>query len=147
MLDSMQAHGNLLPDERRAIEKTISSGEQYGFGNLMSWLATAWALRLRDGHGLPEKVAIEAVSGRTPYPLPPNIPHQRLVRRLDVTGKKVIIKGLGYLCEKTDDTFRTMKGLDIKTGDTVICDDVELLVTNYMEDQYGGIFETRPKAA
>ena len=72
MLDSMQAHGNLLPDERRAIEKTISSGEQYGFGNLMAWLATAWALRLRDCHGLPEKVAIEAVSGRTPYPLPPN---------------------------------------------------------------------------
>jgi hypothetical protein len=56
--------------EAEAVEKVIEAGERYGYGNMMAHLATAWALKLRDGEGLPEKVAIECVSNRGPYPLP-----------------------------------------------------------------------------
>lgn len=58
--------------EKHAINNAIRAGDAYGYGNLMAWLATAWAVRLRDdpAHPMPEKVAIEAVSGRGPYSLP-----------------------------------------------------------------------------
>lgn len=31
--------------EVAAIEQVLALGEQYGFGNLMSWLATGWCLK------------------------------------------------------------------------------------------------------
>jgi hypothetical protein len=36
----------LIPQhEVAAIEHVLAFGEQYGFGNLMSWLATGWCLK------------------------------------------------------------------------------------------------------
>ena len=51
------------------MHSVLTAGENYGYGNMISWLATAWAYELREG-GLPEKVAIEHVSHRSPYKLP-----------------------------------------------------------------------------
>lgn len=55
--------------ERKTILKVLSAGEDYGYGNMMAWLAMAWAVKLRD-QGMSEKAAIDAVSNRTPYRLP-----------------------------------------------------------------------------
>lgn len=74
LLDSMlSTHFKHVPipmAEKVAIQATIEAGESHGFGNLISWLATAWAVRLREG-GMKEKDAIAAVSNcGNPYPLP-----------------------------------------------------------------------------
>lgn len=58
--------------EKAAIEQALNAGEQFGYGNVMAWLATEWAVNLRDKWNLPDLVAIDAVSNRGPYPLPPN---------------------------------------------------------------------------
>lgn len=58
--------------EQVAIRTVMQIAASYGHGNLIAWLATEWACRLRDG-GLKEVVAIEHVSNRTPYPLPPAV--------------------------------------------------------------------------
>ena len=62
----------LSAPEKAAIERALDAGAHYCCGNVMAWLATEWACSLRDDWGLPEKVAIDAVSGRGPYPLPSN---------------------------------------------------------------------------
>lgn len=54
------------------INRALDAGAAYGYGNVMAWLATEWAVKLRDEHGLSEQSAIAAVSNRTPYALPPN---------------------------------------------------------------------------
>ncbi len=57
-----------IPDtEREAIIAVIESGKRFGFGNLISHLQTAWARRLVEEEGFPEKVAREA-SGGSGYP-------------------------------------------------------------------------------
>lgn len=56
-------------EEYRAIASALEAGRQYGYGNVIAWLATEWAFRLRDD-GLDEKTAIAHVSNRSPYPLP-----------------------------------------------------------------------------
>jgi hypothetical protein len=60
----------LFPNEVKAIASVIDAARQYGFGNLIAWLQTAWALELRK-EGLSDTTAIEATSNRSPYPLPP----------------------------------------------------------------------------
>jgi len=60
----------LSPGERVAIISTLEAGKAYGYGNLMAWLATAWAVELRDFEGFSEAAAIATVSGRGPYQLP-----------------------------------------------------------------------------
>lgn len=62
----------LSEQEKAAIKRALDAGAQYGYGNMMAWLATEWAVNLRDKWNIPESEAIEAVSGRGPYPLPPN---------------------------------------------------------------------------
>lgn len=57
----------IFPGEKEVVEKTIEYGEIYGYGNLMAWLARAWADKLIKS-GLDEKTAEEAVSNRSPYP-------------------------------------------------------------------------------
>ena len=69
---AVQEHTMLSAPEKAAIERALDAGAQYGYGNVMTWLATEWAVHLRDKWNLPESVAIEAVSGRGPYPLPQN---------------------------------------------------------------------------
>lgn len=63
-LDMMSGH------ERFLIQTAIRSGETIGFGNLMAWLGSAWAVKLKQ-EGLDEQTAIEHVSGREPmlYPM------------------------------------------------------------------------------
>ncbi len=56
--------------EEKAIGDVIKAGEDYGYGNMMAWLATAWAVKLRDANNFKEKDAIDFVSNRGPYPLP-----------------------------------------------------------------------------
>jgi hypothetical protein len=55
--------------ERDAICDALSTGNRHGYGNVMAWLATAWAVSLLE-QGLSTEAAIEAVSNRGPYPLP-----------------------------------------------------------------------------
>jgi hypothetical protein len=69
---AVQERTTLSAPEKAAIERALDAGARYGYGNVMAWLATEWACSLRDDWGLPEKVAIEAASGRGPYPLPSN---------------------------------------------------------------------------
>ena len=71
---AVSEHPMLCAQEKAAIARALDAGSQYGYGNVMAWLATEWACSLRDDGGLPENVAIDAVSGRGPYPLPPNTP-------------------------------------------------------------------------
>ena len=59
--------------ERHNIRRALDAGRAYGYGNVMAWLATEWAVTLRDEHGLSEETAIMAVSNRSPYALPPNV--------------------------------------------------------------------------
>jgi hypothetical protein len=56
--------------EALAIYQTLNSAERFGYGNLMAWLATAWAVKLRDEEGMSEEASIDFVSNRGPYPLP-----------------------------------------------------------------------------
>jgi len=56
--------------EKQAVTAALDAGTAYGYGNVMAWLATEWAVKLRDNHGLSEAAAIDAVSGRSPYGLP-----------------------------------------------------------------------------
>ena len=71
MLDSMEKSGNMFRGERAAIEQALSAGDRYGYGNVISWLMTKWAVNLRDKWGMDEKTAISATK-MSPYPLPPN---------------------------------------------------------------------------
>lgn len=67
---AVQKHPRLSSFEKDSIQSALDVGKLYGYGNVIAWLATEWACNLRDVSGLPESVAIEAVSGRGPYPLP-----------------------------------------------------------------------------
>jgi hypothetical protein len=66
-------HPYMSPLEKAAVEQALNAGEQFGYGNVMAWLATEWAVCLRDKWNLPDFVAVDAVSHRGPYQLPPNI--------------------------------------------------------------------------
>lgn len=48
------------PAERDAIQAVLTAGESFGYGNMMAWLATAWAKRLELPAGKSFTV--------TPYP-------------------------------------------------------------------------------
>lgn len=61
----------LSTQELMAIHHALQAGRDYGYGNIMAWLATEWAVKLRDESNIPENVAKDAVSNRRPYPLPP----------------------------------------------------------------------------
>lgn len=54
--------------EKAKIIDAIMIADTYGYGNVISWLQTAWATKLRDD-GIPEKSAIEATK-MSPHPLP-----------------------------------------------------------------------------
>lgn len=54
--------------ERQAIRRVVDYGAEWGYGNLMAHLASAWALRLMS-QGVSKEAAIAATQGRNPYPL------------------------------------------------------------------------------
>lgn len=54
--------------ERNAVKQVIAAGEQYGFGNMISHLATAWARSLMSKWGMSEKNARAAAWGLSGYP-------------------------------------------------------------------------------
>lgn len=68
--EAIYKHPQLSWEEKNAVIKAIQAGSDFGFGNVMGWLATAWAVILRDRDGLPEEAAIDFVSNRGPYSLP-----------------------------------------------------------------------------
>jgi hypothetical protein len=62
--------GHTLPDvEVDRILDAIQGGERFGYGNLICWLSTAWALQHVRQSGLPWEQASGMVHG-TPYPVP-----------------------------------------------------------------------------
>jgi len=67
----VESHPQLSPRERHNINRALDAGAAYGYGNVISWLMTEWAVNLRDKWGLDEQTAIRATK-MTPYPLPPN---------------------------------------------------------------------------
>lgn len=68
--DFMSYKSRLFNGEEEAIKRALQAGKDFGYGNIMAHLARAWAEHLWDD-GLPKKTAIDAVSGRGPYPLRP----------------------------------------------------------------------------
>jgi hypothetical protein len=78
MIDRMlESHPLIGARERHNIRRALDAARAYGYGNVMAWLATEWAVKLRDEQGLSEETAILAVSNRSPYALPPNEKGQR----------------------------------------------------------------------
>ena len=67
----VENHPQLSPRERHNINRALDAGEAYGYGNVISWLMTEWAVNLRDKWGMDENTAIRATR-MSPYPLPPN---------------------------------------------------------------------------
>lgn len=61
-------------DHKLAIMEAIMIADEYGYGNIMAWVATAWAVKMRDEDGVSEALAIALVSNRMPYPLPKQHP-------------------------------------------------------------------------
>lgn len=59
-------------DEKEAIFAALEAGECFGYGNVIAWLRTTWAVKLRDNYGLDEETAI-ASTVSSPYQLPPKI--------------------------------------------------------------------------
>lgn len=69
-----QVRGSIMSEpEKIAVLDALTAADQYGYGNLMAWIATGWAVKLRDSEGFTEKQAIECVSNRGPYALPPSL--------------------------------------------------------------------------
>ena len=66
LLDKCEVMG---ADEKDAVISALDAGEKYGYGNLMSWLATEWGCNLID-EGLDEKSALYRVSHNSPYNFP-----------------------------------------------------------------------------
>lgn len=67
----VENHPQLSPRERHNINRALDAGAAYGYGNVISWLMTEWAVNLRDKWGMDEQTAIRATQ-MSPYPLPPN---------------------------------------------------------------------------
>ena len=66
---------NLSPVEKASISFCIEAGRTFGYGNMIAWLSTAWAVELRDTWGFDEEMAGKAALGHN-YPLPPpSTPH------------------------------------------------------------------------
>ncbi len=54
-----------------AIQIVTNLGSEFGFGNMMAWLSTAWTIHHVE-KGIKPKDAIKMVHG-TPYPLPKDL--------------------------------------------------------------------------
>lgn len=55
--------------EQEAIQKVIELGAQYGYGNLIMHMQTAWARSLIDGHGMePSSARLATARDGSGYP-------------------------------------------------------------------------------
>lgn len=63
-----QMGAQISPGERSAIADVLRAGRAYGYGNMISWLACAWADSMRD-QGI--NIAPGDFAGGRGYPLPP----------------------------------------------------------------------------
>lgn len=61
--------GPLSESEQHAIHEVCAYGATYGYGNMISWLNTAWAIYHVNKMGVTPEAAAKMVHG-TPYPLP-----------------------------------------------------------------------------
>ena len=59
----------ISPKEQQAIRTIVELGNQFGFGNLMAHLQSAWAKTLMDRDGFDETTAQEATNNRKGYPV------------------------------------------------------------------------------
>ena len=76
----------LSEEERQAIMEALDAGARWGYGNLISYLQTAWRLRLMDAHGMDEAAARLAAGG---VGYPTAMFHDLLERgEWDETGKR-----------------------------------------------------------
>jgi len=53
---------NISSQEKRAIQEVIAHGEQFGYGNLICHLQTAWARKLMDEYDMKESTARAATA-------------------------------------------------------------------------------------
>lgn len=61
--------GRDIPEnEKRAVASVLDHASIYGYGNMIAWLATAWAQHLRES-GVPNENPEDLAGGRC-YPLP-----------------------------------------------------------------------------
>jgi hypothetical protein len=54
---------HIMPAEEKAINQVLEAGQQFGYGNMMAWLATAWESRC------PGVFTGKHPRGVSPYPL------------------------------------------------------------------------------
>jgi len=54
--------------ERSAIRKVLQAGNNYGYGNMIQHLATAWAKHLMDKYKMDERTARNGAFGLDGYP-------------------------------------------------------------------------------
>lgn len=70
----------LFKNEAEAVVQVIRAGEQFGFGNLISHLQTAWAMFLMQNYQIPERDARFMASGDEKGGYPLSL-HQEVMRR------------------------------------------------------------------
>lgn len=72
LIDGVLSHmgRQISSDERSAVADVLRAGENHGYGNMIAWLATAWAASHR-AQGIDAKP--EDFAGGRGYPLPPTI--------------------------------------------------------------------------
>lgn len=77
---------NVSESERQAIVSVVQAGKDYGFGNMIAHLQTAWAKTLMEKWNMPEEHARQA-SGGTGYPF---LMHEDVMRsgEWDESGKR-----------------------------------------------------------
>ena len=83
----------ISPDEQLAIKAVIKCGQEFGFGNMIAHLQTAWAKTLIIKHSMSESAAREASCG-TGFPF---AMQDDLIERgeWDETGVRYFSTGLG----------------------------------------------------
>jgi hypothetical protein len=59
----------ISPKEQEAIRIIVELGNQFGFGNLMAHLQSAWTEKLMSQYGFDEATAQRATQNREGYPV------------------------------------------------------------------------------
>jgi len=70
----------LFKGEAEAVVQVIRAGEQFGFGNLISHLQTAWVVTLMQNYQISEKDARHMASGDEKGGYPLSL-HQEVMRK------------------------------------------------------------------
>lgn len=64
MSRQLEGSGAILSDaEEAAIRKVVKAGAEFGYGNMIAHLQTAWAMTLMNQYGMSEKQARQGAGG------------------------------------------------------------------------------------